>query len=156
MNPDWDVFVLFASPRGLHNNVSIPTPTAITAIQSYPNVFLRNIDLWTYAEGTPLELWLRHGSLFDSSYLNSHVSDFLRYLTLYKFGGTYMDLDVVVQMNLDGITPNYAGAESDNFVAAGVINFDHNGVGHIMAELCVRYMNDKDCKCNTTHNINWI
>lgn len=49
-----------------------------------------------------------------------------------------MDLDVVVQMKLSAISPNYAGAESDNFVAAGVINFDHNGMGHVMAELCVR------------------
>lgn len=87
---------------------------------------------------TPMEAWLLRDHLFESQYLNSHVSDFLRYLTLYKYGGTYMDLDVVVQMNLSAISPNYAGAESDNFVAAGVINFDHNGMGHVMAELCVR------------------
>lgn len=87
---------------------------------------------------TPMEPWLLRDHLFESKFLNSHVSDFLRYLTLYKYGGTYLDLDVVVQTSLSAISPNFAGAESENYVAAGVINFDHNGMGHVMAELCVR------------------
>lgn len=99
---------------------------------------MRNINLSTYASDTPLADWLSSEKLFMSQYLNSHVSDFLRYLSLYKFGGTYMDLDVIVQKSLDDIEPNYAGAESENFVAAGVINFDYESVGRVMAELCAR------------------
>lgn len=141
LNPDWDVFVLFASPVGFLNDSTVlpPPPSNVSALLAYPNIHLRNINLWTYASGTPLENWLSNEELFMSQYLNSHVSDFLRYLSLYKFGGTYMDLDVVVQKNLDTIPPNYAGAESPNFVAAGVINFQHNGIGHEIAELCVRW-----------------
>lgn len=60
-----------------------------------------------------------------------------------------MDLDVVVQKNLSSISPNYAGAESPNFVAAGVINLDHNGIGHVIAELCVRYACVSVCVCST-------
>lgn len=100
---------------------------------------MRNINLWTYSKDTPLYDWFRHDKIFHSQYLNSHVSDLLRYLSLYKFGGTYLDLDVVVQQNFNDIPSNYAGAESENFVAAGAINFDYNGIGHEIAELCVRY-----------------
>lgn len=57
--------------------------------------------------------------------------------SLYKWGGTYLDLDVVLMRNLSTIPPNYAGAESAQFVAAGVINFDHRGAGHAMAEQCL-------------------
>lgn len=135
---------MFASPRGLYNDSAEPIPPPIAALQTYPNIFLRNIDLWSYAADTPMERWLARGHLFSSLYLNSHVSDFLRYLTLYRYGGTYMDLDVVVQRNLSAIAPNYAGAESPSFVAAGVINLDHNGIGHVIAELCVRYVVDGD------------
>lgn len=101
---------------------------------------MRNINLWTYAANTPIEDWFSTDELFTSQYLNSHISDFLRYLSLYKFGGTYLDLDVVVQKTFENLTANYAGAESPNFVAAGVINFQHDGIGHEIADMCVRYV----------------
>lgn len=107
-------------------------------MQSYSNIYFRNIDLWVYATNTPLEDWFLSDALFQSQYLNSHVSDYLRYVSLFKFGGTYLDLDVVVQKSLENIDANYAGAESANFVAAGVINFQHNGIGHEIADMCVR------------------
>lgn len=137
LNPNWDVFVLFASPVGLSNETYL-TPSIVKALQSYQNIFFRNINLWTYSSHTPLEDWFLSDELFLSKYLNSHVSDFLRYVSLFKFGGTYLDLDVVVQKTLENITANYAGAESENFVAAGVLNFEHDGVGHEIAEMCIR------------------
>lgn len=140
LNPNWDVFVLFASPVGLSNETN-PNPFILKALQSYPNIYFRNINLWTYSSNTPLEDWFLSDELFLSKYLNSHVSDFLRYVSLYKFGGTYLDLDVVVQKTLENITTNYAGAESENFVAAGVISFENDGIGHEIAEMCIRLVN---------------
>lgn len=139
LNPNWDVFVLSAAPVGLPNNTH-RIPTIIRALQTYPNIFMRNINLWTYAANTPLAEWFSTDELFTSQYLNSHISDFLRYVSLYKFGGTYLDLDVVVQKTFENLTANYAGAESANFVAAGVINFQHDGIGHEIADMCVRYV----------------
>lgn len=139
MNPEWDVFLLFASPVGFSNGTA-PISPIINALKSYPNIHLRNVNLWTYARNTPLADWINAGDLFLSKYMNSHASDFLRYLSLYKFGGTYMDLDVVVKKNLDNIAPNYSGAESSEFVAAGVMSFDHDDFGHKIAELCLKYV----------------
>lgn len=101
---------------------------------------MRNVNLWEYAKDTPIDDWFNNGQLFQSKYLNSHTSDFLRYLSLYKWGGTYLDLDVIVQKSFDDVESNYAGAESDKFVAAGVLNFDHVGVGHSVAEMCLKYV----------------
>lgn len=139
-NPDWDVFVLFASPVGFLNESSAHPQPAVKALLNYSNVYLRNVNLWTYAKDTQVEEWINTGELFLSTYLNSHASDFLRYLSLYKWGGTYLDLDVVVQQNLRSIGKNYAGAESSTFVAAGVLNFDHTGFGHEIALLCLKYV----------------
>lgn len=61
--------------------------------------------------------------------------------SLYKWGGTYLDLDVIVKHNLNTISPNYAGAESVRFVAAGVLNLDSTGPGHQIAEQCLEYVN---------------
>lgn len=41
-----------------------------------------------------------------------HASDILRYTTLYKFGGTYLDLDVIVLKPFD--IKNFAG-ESEGY-----------------------------------------
>lgn len=62
-NPGFSVFVLFASPAYRdYNN----TPPVIEAILSYPNVHLRNLNIWSYAAGTPMYQWLKDGKLFRS------------------------------------------------------------------------------------------
>lgn len=134
-NPGFSVFVLFASPAYRdYNN----TPPVIEAILSYPNVHLRNLNIWSYAAGTPMYQWLKDGKLFRSSYVLSHLSDFLRYLTLWRWGGTYLDMDVVVLRSLEKLPPNYTGAESTTYLAAGVMNFAPDGFGHEIAEKCLR------------------
>jgi lactosylceramide 4-alpha-galactosyltransferase len=75
--------------------------------------------------------------LYKSKYFNSHTSDVLRYLSLWKYGGTYLDLDIVMLQSLDDQEPkNYAGAESKNFVAVGIINLEGE-TGHEIANMCV-------------------
>lgn len=69
--------------------------------------------------------------------MNSHTSDILRYLSLWKYSGTYLDLDIVMLKPLSVLKPNYAGAESKHFVAAGIINLEHES-GHEIADLCVK------------------
>ena len=133
-NPNWNVFVLFASPVGFRNKSTLPI---IDALLQYPNVHLRFLNITTYAEQTPLSEWMKSGEIFRSSYMNSHLSDILRYLSLWKYGGTYLDLDVVVKKTFENIPSNYAGAESERFVAAGLINFDHMNFGHQLADMCL-------------------
>ncbi|XP_058824632.1 lactosylceramide 4-alpha-galactosyltransferase [Topomyia yanbarensis] len=135
MNPTRQTFVLFAAPVGFRNKSSLPL---MDALLSYPNVELRFVNLTTYAQDTPLKDWMQSGEIFRSKYMNSHLSDVMRYLTLYKYGGTYLDLDVVVMQSFDTLKPNYAGAESPRWVAAGVIHFELDGYGHELAEMCLR------------------
>lgn len=63
-NPLLKVFVLFASPRYKSPNTTIDP--IIEAILSYDNVFLRNLNLWSYAAGTPVYELLKDGALFKS------------------------------------------------------------------------------------------
>lgn len=136
MNPNRDVFVLFAAPVGF--SLIGDNPDVINALQAYSNVYFRNLDLETYAANTAAQKWLETDKLFLSKFLNSHVSDFLRFLTLYKFGGTYLDLDIVVQKNFDFLPANLAGHESKNNIAVGILSLQHDDVGHSIAEQCIR------------------
>ncbi|XP_067005167.1 lactosylceramide 4-alpha-galactosyltransferase isoform X2 [Anabrus simplex] len=134
MNPDLDVYLLFASPIK-NANVS-QWSGVVRQLLTYPNVRIRHVSLDRYIAGSPLEDWYRRGALQTSRWPRSHASDVLRFLTLWKFGGTYLDLDIVVTRSLSGMS-NFAGAESLEDVAAGVLNFAHDGVGHEMVTACL-------------------
>ena len=47
-----------------------------------------------YVEKTPLENWLAKGKLFDSEYIVAHTSDVFRYISLWKYSGTHLDLGI--------------------------------------------------------------
>lgn len=112
-------------------------PPNIQALQQYRNIFFRNLELTLYVEDTQAEEWLATDELFESEYFMSHASDFFRYLTMYKYGGIYLDLDVIVQKSFDEVPPNFAGAESEDTVAAGVLHFAMEEVGRSMADDCL-------------------
>lgn len=133
-NPDHQIFVLFASPVGFRNITPLPI---IDLILSYENVHLNSLNITQYAEKTPLEEWIKNGDLFRSIFMNAHTSDVLRYLTLWKFGGTYLDLDVVVRKPLDSIAPNYAGAETNKTINCAVLNLDQQ-FGFLFADMCLK------------------
>ena len=79
--------------------IHIYTSNASPSVQQlfkYPNIKIRHVSLEKYFEDTPLRAWYKTGLLRTSHWPRSHASDVLRYLTLWKYGGTYLDLDVVV------------------------------------------------------------
>ncbi|XP_072391096.1 lactosylceramide 4-alpha-galactosyltransferase-like [Diabrotica undecimpunctata] len=136
INPNFDVYLLFTSP-GVLKYEGDESDRILMALLRYNNLKLLHLDYDKYTKGTPLEELYSSGKVDNSYYAQSHASDVLRYLTLWKYGGIYLDLDVIVTQSLEDIPPNYAGIESDKNVAAGVLSFDATGKGHTMAESCV-------------------
>uniref|UniRef100_A0A1A9VX83 Gb3_synth domain-containing protein n=1 Tax=Glossina austeni TaxID=7395 RepID=A0A1A9VX83_GLOAU len=132
-----DIFVLFAASRYMDS--ALRNESRLKALLHYKNVHFRNVHLWSYTSNTPGYTWLKKGELFTSRCLVSHISDFLRFMTLWRFGGTYLDTDIITLKSLEFLPPNYAGIESKFNVAAGVINFAHDGFGHQLAEKCLTY-----------------
>lgn len=134
-NPNRDIFVIFASKVGFPSTFN---SSLFAALQTYPNIYFRNMNFTTYSAHTPMYDFFKSDQLFLSKYLISHTSDFLRYTSMVKFGGIYLDLDVVVQESLESMPLNFAAAESKNFVAIGAIGFQSDGIGHEIAKLCTR------------------
>lgn len=140
-NPNRTVFVLFASLVGFSPETQSPT---LAVLRSYANIHFLNINLDTFVEGTPAEGFYRSGKLFPSKYFMEHMSDFLRLLVLYKYGGIYLDLDAIVQKNLDELPANFLGQEAYrgdkiNGVNGAVIGFQDE-IGHEILELCLKYV----------------
>merc|ERR1719419_1532919 len=58
------------------------------------------IDIPTFSVGSTLETFLLSGKLEKSKWYSTHMSDVLRMMLLYEFGGMYLDLDFVVLRDL--------------------------------------------------------
>lgn len=63
-------------------------------------------------------LW-RSGVLSKSAHLVAHVADILRFLLLRRYGGTYLDLDLVVVGGFPKGAQNFIGLEDKDFVGEG-------------------------------------
>lgn len=132
-NPDWKVFPLFVFARWF-NTTSDPY---INSFLRFCNIRMRYVNLDTIAVGSPVEKLFAEGALNKSSYIVEHTADVLRILILYKYGGTYIDTDVVVRRTFNQMLPNYLGSEGSGYVANGVINLEATGFGHQFAEACL-------------------
>ncbi|XP_058789629.1 lactosylceramide 4-alpha-galactosyltransferase-like [Phymastichus coffea] len=134
LNPGMSVNLLFLSAAGPSNR----TAGLVDQLLRYGNVRVMRLLVAEYLRDTPLERWFAEGRVLRTSYWpRSHMSDVLRYLTLWKFGGIYLDLDVVVTRSLEDLS-NFAGAEDWMDVAAGVIGLAANGLGRRVADACLR------------------
>ena len=93
MNPDYKVYVLYTCPiYGTLQDSSEYVQTLFT----YPNVHLWKLDIKRHFSKTPLEKWDFQAAIKSSLWPKEHSSDVLRILTLWKYGGTYLDLDFVI------------------------------------------------------------
>lgn len=91
LNPNLKIFVLFVAPTFINYESRV-----LNSLSQYSNVNLRFINFIKYADNTPLQNFVTSNTIFTSNWPVSHTSDLLRFLTLWKFGGTYLDLDVVL------------------------------------------------------------
>jgi lactosylceramide 4-alpha-galactosyltransferase len=92
-NPDYKVYLLYSCP--VHGRLA-DSSEYVQAILTYPNVNLLKLDTKRYFSKTPLENWDFMAAMMNSSYPVEHASDVLRFLSLWKYGGTYLDTDFVI------------------------------------------------------------
>ncbi|KAL0278118.1 UNVERIFIED_CONTAM: hypothetical protein PYX00_000025 [Menopon gallinae] len=150
-HPEKNVFLLISRP------VTIPLHQTrnvlIRELMTYPNFRVRHISFTKYLSGTPLVDLGESGLLSsESSYPVAHASDILRYATLYKFDGIYLDLDVLVLKPL-GKLNNFAGAESDSSIGSGILGFGGDAVGREIARDCVEELRRYACPYAGDKNI---
>jgi hypothetical protein len=75
------------------------------------NLQVKYLNVDSFVEGTPLERLWKNDVILSSQHLVSHLSDVLRFLILRRFGGTYLDSDVIVLKPLPDFS-NFVGRES--------------------------------------------
>ena len=108
-------YVLMTSPYIQHLQVTNEL------IQRYTNIHVKYINIKSFLEGTPLNTLWKESRLQTSDFVVSHLSDVLRYALLFRFGGTYVDTDVIFLKPLpdEHSIPNFVGKENENLPHLG-------------------------------------
>ena len=73
------------------------SPEYVKQMLSYPNIRIWKLVFSDYINGTPLDTWDFMGKFRSSNWPVAHASDILRFITLWKYGGTYVDMDIVIR-----------------------------------------------------------
>lgn len=90
-NPNLTIYVFTTA-----NNSEPGTTDFVKAIQrKYGNVITENIVLMDYFAGTFLERWYHCSNWTTGRYKVAHLSDALRAISLWKYGGYYFDFDLI-------------------------------------------------------------
>jgi len=88
-------FLLFAPDRFSERSEAL-----VKILETYDNVYIRRVRLSTYVIDTPIEDWFS-ASLWKFSenraWLRTDFHDYIRMLTLWKFGGVALNLNSIVQ-----------------------------------------------------------
>ncbi|KAL4704429.1 hypothetical protein ACJJTC_014361 [Scirpophaga incertulas] len=132
-HPNWNVHVFFSGPV----TDLVLKRSCLATLLTYNNVKLLRIHIKDYANNTPLESMVSASPYSRSKWRIEHSSDVLRYLTLYKYGGVYMDSDVVVVKPLDSLANNWAARESPWAVDAGALSFSRDSLGRKVANASI-------------------
>jgi lactosylceramide 4-alpha-galactosyltransferase len=90
---------------------------------SYDNIHIRYLNIYEFSKGTVLEDLIANNTILRSKYPVEHMADVIRVLILNKYGGTYLDLDVLSLVPLTVINrENFACPEGNNIVTNAVID----------------------------------
>ncbi|KAF5285511.1 hypothetical protein FQR65_LT13208 [Abscondita terminalis] len=140
-NPDYNVYLLFVS-SGIIKDEDDESDRILKAMLTYKNVHLHHLDYAKYTNGTPVENLYKERKVEESKYSQSHASDVLRYLTMWKYGGVYLDLDVISLKSLSDLPANFAALEDSSTVGSAILAFSSNNSGHEFAQMCLEDLKD--------------
>ncbi|CAH1735582.1 unnamed protein product [Chironomus riparius] len=122
INPNLQVHLLFATTS---KSVKLSRSNIVDALLSYENINLMYIDVIKFARGTVLENFMKNSMWKRSRYPVVHLSDILRPLVLNKYGGLYLDLDVLFKTSLSEINrTNFACTQNDGLVVNNIMRLD--------------------------------
>ncbi|KAM4862871.1 alpha-1,4-N-acetylglucosaminyltransferase [Urocitellus parryii] len=110
--------------KGLNSSTQLPSNSsypAFSLLSALDNVFLLPLDMKKLLEDTPLYSWYTRINASTQAYWLHVSSDASRLAIIWKYGGVYMDTDVI------SIRPipeeNFLAAQSSRYSSNGVFGF---------------------------------
>ncbi|XP_075973923.1 lactosylceramide 4-alpha-galactosyltransferase-like [Anticarsia gemmatalis] len=129
-HPRRQIYVMFSAPV----SEFIYRRSCIAKLQQFKNIKFARVHIKEYAKKTPLEEMVAKKPFAESQWWMEHTSDVLRYLTLYKFGGVYLDTDMLVTKSLTPLGHNWVAREDNSWVNAAAIAISNDHLGRRLAD----------------------
>ncbi|KAF9808796.1 hypothetical protein SFRURICE_013058 [Spodoptera frugiperda] len=129
-HPTRPIYVLFSGPVA----EMVYQRSCIAKLRRFPNVHFARVHIEEYARNTPLDALVASKKLEESYWPVEHASDILRFLTLYKWGGLYLDTDMIVMKSLTPLGHNWVAREKLDCASVGVIASSMDHVGRQLAQ----------------------
>ncbi|XP_023239146.1 lactosylceramide 4-alpha-galactosyltransferase-like [Centruroides sculpturatus] len=109
-----------------------------------PNVIIQRENFEKLFQNTPLLEWYRQKKWNQSSYKIYHLSDATRYALIWKYGGIYLDLDIVMLKTFPSYK-NFVIRESSSQLCNGIFAMERN---HTILYKCMEYIKQSyDSNC---------
>lgn len=96
----------------------------VEALLEYKNVKFSALDIEKLSKGSPLENFINSKKLSKSKFILEHTSDVFRYLVLWKYGGLYLDMDIILQRSIHEFPNNFACYEGKNAINGAILRFE--------------------------------
>ena len=122
-HPNQQIYVVMTSPFVDQKTGRLPSLT-----RNLTNLQIKYLNVDSFIQGTSLESLWQNDVIISSRHLVSHLSDVLRFLILSRFGGTYLDSDVIVLKPLPNFY-NFVGRESWTHPFVGEWHFQNSRGG---------------------------
>ncbi|XP_078065389.1 lactosylceramide 4-alpha-galactosyltransferase-like [Mustelus asterias] len=131
-NPSKTVYYFM---KGFNGNMSAylePQIKAMLLLSSIKNVFILPLNLVELFNNTRLANWYKEVNSDTESYWFHVLSDACRIALLWKFGGIYLDTDIISLKPLE--FGNFICAQSENYANGAALGFSRS---HSFTEMCI-------------------
>lgn len=132
-HPAWQVSVLFAGrvPKQCQRTINF------TALNPYDNIHLYRIHVKKFADGTPFHDFFISSALDNSLHPVYHSTEILKYLALHKWGGVYLDTNMIVSKPFDDLPLNWIARENEDDLGTAAMALTKNNVGKLISKAAV-------------------
>lgn len=135
VNLDWDINVFFVGPP----SQMFLNSTMFKHLSQTNNINFYRVIISTFYDNAPM----RHLMPVDIMYNNKkynlwNLAEMLRFLTLYKYGGVSLDLDLINVRSLDAFLPNWVAKQSSGALGAGALGLAKDDVGQTISRKVIQ------------------
>ncbi|KAK4874653.1 hypothetical protein RN001_014013 [Aquatica leii] len=138
-NPSFDVHVVYTSPGTIADEESV-SDKLIHILLDYKNIKFLHVDFKNLIKDTPVEYLYKDGHFKNTKFPVIVSSDITRLLILQKYGGVYLDLDVIVLKSLLDLPSDYVGVMLAHYANNAVLRFSQNDNSQQLIQHCLELL----------------
>lgn len=135
INQNWDINVFFMGPP---SDLFLES-TIYKVLKKKNNIHFYRVDIIEFVKGTPIETLLPSEIIhMNKNWCLESLAGMIKYLTLYKYGGMYLDLDVITVKSFDSLPANWVAKQDSDLYGTSAFALSSNGFGRTVADNIIR------------------